>query len=225
MENKKSKLGLGILIGVLIGLVLGLGSFIIYDKVINKDKNNNIVEDNKNDAEDKKESNNQKKVKLEDKYALEVFGNNINLYLLNNGSLYYKSVESSYIMTFDDIDDTCSHSEDFNNKDLTKFAGLNDIVRIKGANTISTGEAFNVLLITKDGSVYSYVAGNDSAFKVELFEKYKVDDIIKYSPVNGCVNDGTDPNFKTCGATFEILTQEGKTVSGILNTDGTITEK
>ena len=81
MENKKSKLALGILIGVLIGLVLGLGSFIIYDKVINKDKNNNIVEDNKNDAEDKKESNNQKEVKLEDKYALEVFGNNINLYL------------------------------------------------------------------------------------------------------------------------------------------------
>ena len=29
MENKKSKLALGILIGVLIGLVLGLGSFII----------------------------------------------------------------------------------------------------------------------------------------------------------------------------------------------------
>ena len=82
MENKKSKLALGILIGVLIGLVLGLGSFIIYDKVINKDKNNNIVEDNKNDAEDKKESNNQKEVKLEDKYALEVFGNNINLYFL-----------------------------------------------------------------------------------------------------------------------------------------------
>ena len=93
MENKKSKLALGILIGVLIGLVLGLGSFIIYDKVINKDKNNNIVEDNKNDAEDKKESNNQKEVKLEDKYDLEVFGNNINLYLLNNGSLYYKSVK------------------------------------------------------------------------------------------------------------------------------------
>lgn len=137
---------------------------------------------------------------------MEVFGNNINLYLLNNGSLYYKNVESSYIMTFDDIDDTYSHSEDFNNKDLTKFAGLNDIVRIKGANTISTGEAFNVLLIIKDGSVYSYVAGNDSTFKEELFEKYKVDDIIKYSPVNGCVNDGTDPNFKTCGATFEILT-------------------
>ena len=40
MENKKSKLALGILIGVLIGLVLGLGSFIIYDfsKVTDKIK-------------------------------------------------------------------------------------------------------------------------------------------------------------------------------------------
>ena len=54
MENKqKNKLGLGILIGVLIGLFLGLGAFIIYDKVIDKDKKENVVDNKKNDGIDK----------------------------------------------------------------------------------------------------------------------------------------------------------------------------
>lgn len=58
MENKqKNKLGLGILIGVLIGLFLGLGAFIIYDKVIDKDKKENVVDNKKNDGIDKDQSN------------------------------------------------------------------------------------------------------------------------------------------------------------------------
>lgn len=40
-ENKKSKLGLGILIGVLVALVIGLAGFIVYDKVLSNDNNNN----------------------------------------------------------------------------------------------------------------------------------------------------------------------------------------
>lgn len=41
MENKqKSKLGLGILIGVLIAVIILLTGYIVYDKVIDKDKNN-----------------------------------------------------------------------------------------------------------------------------------------------------------------------------------------
>ncbi len=46
METNKSKIGVGILIGILIGLILGLGSFIIYDKVINKEPENVKSEDN-----------------------------------------------------------------------------------------------------------------------------------------------------------------------------------
>ena len=58
MENKqKNKLGLGILIGVLIGLFLGLGAFIIYDKVIDKDKKENVVDNKKNDGIYKDQSN------------------------------------------------------------------------------------------------------------------------------------------------------------------------
>ena len=41
MEIKqKSKLGLGILIGVLIAVIILLTGYIVYDKVIAKDKNN-----------------------------------------------------------------------------------------------------------------------------------------------------------------------------------------
>ena len=45
MEEKKSKLGLGIVIGVLIGLVIGLTSFIIYDKGSNDTKLNDVGKD------------------------------------------------------------------------------------------------------------------------------------------------------------------------------------
>ena len=38
-ENKKSKLGLGILIGVLVSLIIGLAGFIVYDKVLSEDNN------------------------------------------------------------------------------------------------------------------------------------------------------------------------------------------
>jgi len=47
-ENKKSKLGLGILIGVLITLVVCMGTFIIYDKVLNNNDDNSKIEDNDN---------------------------------------------------------------------------------------------------------------------------------------------------------------------------------
>ena len=40
MEERKSKLGLGIFIGVLIGLVIGLTSFIVYDKIANNGSKN-----------------------------------------------------------------------------------------------------------------------------------------------------------------------------------------
>lgn len=61
-ENKKSKLGLGILIGLLIAVVLGLTGFIIYDKVLTKDdnnqiENNNYKEENNSEQADKEESN------------------------------------------------------------------------------------------------------------------------------------------------------------------------
>ena len=48
METKKSKLGLGIFMGVLIGLIIGLSGFIIYDKVVNNNKDNSMVKDNQN---------------------------------------------------------------------------------------------------------------------------------------------------------------------------------
>lgn len=40
-EKKKSKLGLGILIGILMILVIGLVSFIVYDKMLSKERDNN----------------------------------------------------------------------------------------------------------------------------------------------------------------------------------------
>lgn len=54
-ENKKSKLGLGILIGVLVTLVLCMGVFIVYDKFLtkgNNDSNNEQLENNNTENEE-----------------------------------------------------------------------------------------------------------------------------------------------------------------------------
>ena len=48
-ENKKSKLGLGIIIGVLVSLVIGLTGFIVYDKVSSDDNNKVENENTSND--------------------------------------------------------------------------------------------------------------------------------------------------------------------------------
>ena len=58
MENKKNKLGLGILIGILIGLIIGLPGYIICDKFIdnNKDKQeikNDNIQKKDDEADDK----------------------------------------------------------------------------------------------------------------------------------------------------------------------------
>lgn len=47
-ENKNNKLGLGILIGLLLAIIIGLVGFIVYDKVISKDNNNEQVEQGNN---------------------------------------------------------------------------------------------------------------------------------------------------------------------------------
>ncbi len=54
-ENKKSKLGLGILIGVLVALVIGLAGFIAYDMVLSDD--NHKVEENDTSKEETVELN------------------------------------------------------------------------------------------------------------------------------------------------------------------------
>ena len=56
-ENKKSKLGLGILIGVLVTLVIGLSVFIIYDKVLSNDDNQSEVNESNNNSNDSSNEN------------------------------------------------------------------------------------------------------------------------------------------------------------------------
>lgn len=60
-EKQKSKFGLGILVGVLITLVIGLSVFIIYDKVLNKENNDNneIKEELTDNGKDENQTSNE----------------------------------------------------------------------------------------------------------------------------------------------------------------------
>lgn len=49
-EPQKSKFGQGLITGILVCLVIGLSAFIIYDKVLSKDKDNNTNSDNQQEV-------------------------------------------------------------------------------------------------------------------------------------------------------------------------------
>lgn len=81
-ENKKSKLGLGILIGLLIAIIIGLVGFIVYDKVLSKTddieqvENNDKVETENNPNDDKQESISNDRIEpllINDKEVVETF--------------------------------------------------------------------------------------------------------------------------------------------------------
>lgn len=118
-------------------------------------------------------------------------GANVFYGYINNGALYYfteshEGNNSGYISTF------------MPSSEMKKYAGLNNIKRIKTYN-IGTGVKVVPLLITEDGKVYSVTFYGEKDIKVELYEplkNYKVEDILshegeEYSEFKLLLKDGT----------------------------------
>ena len=228
-EVKEKKKSNSVLVWILVIIVIGLVGYIVYTDFVRP----SLLKDNEvGEKEESNEGENQENivgndvrssVPVEDTYAFHVhtMWNNkleIDYYLLNDGKLYYKTLSDvdQYYGTYDFYGDEM-------NKDLVEFEGLTNIKRIKGVNTLSTGMAFNVLLITEDGKVYEYMPNTKKVVVNEYLKEYKIDDMIHYGKVNGCAGDGTTP-IVTCGGSYKFTTLDGKTYDVTLNMDGTITE-
>ena len=204
-----------IVITILVVLVLGLGCFIIYDKVIDKkDKNENLVEEKiENKDEEKNDKITEFDVPITDTYAFGVnnysSGSTIEFYILNNGKLYYKIVkdwitdQSSDVYTYD------YNSASYKTKELTEYTKLTNIKRIKGVNSFSTGVAFNLLLITEDGKVYTLDLDNNYDLvlaEATEFSDYEVADVLEYNKAVGC-------GSPSCYSNHKILLKDGSIVT------------
>ncbi len=244
--KKKSNKGKNIIIILLILIILGLTGYILYDKGIIFSNNNQEadctkcnVSDNKDENKTKDDNNNNNNefskksdVPIEDTYALSVNSSQsgyIDFYLLNNGVLYYKTVKEEEACKKENGFEDCWYqtsilNPEYENADrkLTKFNGITNIRRIKGTNTVSTGQDFNVLLITEDGKVYEYFVGSSEARLENMVKDYDVDDIIEYVRLPGCL---MAPEETSCGGSFKIITKDGRTVTGEMDHQGKIIEK
>lgn len=137
-ENKKSKLGLGILIGLLIALVIGLTGFIIYDKVLVDDEDNKQVvnSDTTNNAE--KEENDSVNDSLVDisSSELKIILEKINVY------------DSRFSVSYP-IKDFISFSKNMSNQDKLSFLYSN-------LSDYSYGQSFSKNDLGEVASKYFY---------------------------------------------------------------------
>lgn len=129
-ENKKNKMGIGILIGVLITLVIGLTGFIVYDKLLSK-SDNNIQQENNNEVEFDEEidssvsnlkeiSNSDLKIILGKINVYDIaFGNS---YPINNFSEFSNSISNQDKLKFMFVNISGSFLEKFNKSDLEMVA-------------------------------------------------------------------------------------------------------
>lgn len=217
MNNKN------VLIMILVLIIICLIGYICYDKLIIKNDTieniNNVVENSKNDS--------QKDIVLpKDKiaFSIEKYNEKILsiLYVVgDDGNLYYylnndtsKDLEKDYLYSYNNTDFDGSK---FMEENLIKYKDLNNIKRIEGTNTISTGTAFNLLVITNDGKVYNvWYDYNQNIFAQNVisdFSKYNVDEIIYYKSAIGCIKGNN------CISKFKIKTNDGKIIEDTINND------
>ena len=157
---------------------------------------------------------NENNINISDRYAfaLDNYGQNrklrLQIYFVDNGYLYYQIKELDNKSDEDLIEYTQDLPSSLKTKKLNKFTKLSNIKRIKGANTISNGVDFDIIAITEDGKVYEIINNNGSLStnEIEDFKDYKVDDIINYEPIEGCING------QKCESKYTIKTIDGKEI-------------
>lgn len=187
-------------------------------------KKNNTIE-NMNNVAENSENDSQKDIVLpKDKiaFSIEKYNDKILsiLYVVgDDGNLYYylnndtsKDLEKDYLDSYNNTD---LDGSKFMEENLIKYKDLNNIKRIEGTNTTSTGTAFNLLAITNDGKVYNvWYDYNQSLFAQNVisdFSKYNVDEIIYYKPAIGCIKGNN------CNSKFKIKTNDGKIIEDTIS--------
>lgn len=226
-ENNKNVF----IITLLILIIICLTFYICYDKLIIKTENNNILENNntlnnkQNDNINNNLDNTQKEIILpKDKvaFSIERYNDKIIsiLYALGDDeNLYYylntdtsKDLEKDYIYSYNNSD---LNGSKFMEENLIKYKDLNNIKRIMGTNTTSTGTSFNLLAITNDGKVFSiwydYTQNKFTLNIISDFSKYNVDEIIYYKPAIGCIKGNN------CSSKFKIKTTDGKIIEDTIS--------
>ncbi len=235
-EEPKNNNGMKALLAILIVGVFLVVGLLTYKIFVTDKKNNN---EDGNTVEKSKESspttvdNNEttKNVPVEDTFAiyLEKTGNEVYMkyYVLDNGSVYESNaLQEKANPDFYQYGTSILAKKELN---LKKVSVLSNVKRIKGTIGIGSDASTGLLVVTNDGEVliYNFRKPGDEGtiIKAKFLDEYKVDDIIDYSFVPVCVNVNDDPNFKTCGGSYHIMTTDGNEYNYTVKTDGTLVKR
>lgn len=222
MKNKKDNV-VKILLIVLIVLVLFLIGLLGFKLFL---PNNEEKVDNNNEEVSEVSTNDD--VLFEDLFAVSVSaytGNGVlTYYFIEDGKLFEAKQEGVQDFKYPKVVNNVYPTTNVNVKEIT---GLPKIKRLKGFIGVGSDDSYGLLVVAENGEVYT-VNISEFAFgkvsKTQFLDDYKVDDIISYYAVAGCVSDGS-AEFKTCGGEYNIIDQDGNKHHYVVNTDGTLEKK
>ncbi len=197
MEERKSKLGLGIFIGVLIGLVIGLTSFIVYDKVIDKGSNDTKLNDvgkdinnsdNKTTDDTKNnDSNNSFDLSKVDFKKPAINGKSGDVYDVHDEGIDYMSIELSN-------DNTVIISIDFSKYGIY-------FENFKTENSIKKYVVDNFTKKVKKAYLFPYTTSGGSIAALYLMEDGTVEYTLIYEQLE---NDPTVTSMKSSGKILNV---------------------
>ena len=159
--------------------------------------------------EDKKEEETTTKSEIpySDKLVYSTYGDVLNIYLLDDGYVYYKTSASRFagINVCSTKEEYCKTNPTYNN-DMNKIEGLENIKRLKYvSNLAASDESFVLYAIANDGDVY----------KVEGSKATKTD----YTNVDDLTYVDYDESY------YEFSTLDGKTLKQEVKGGGVVTKE
>ena len=194
-EPKKNSKVLVIITFIVIGLTFFVSGYNVKGIIDNFSKPKE--EEKKEEKEEKKEETVtpvKDDVPYTDKVVYSTYGGGLTMYLIDNGSVYYKTSASLFagLNVCPSKEEYCKGNPTYNN-DMNKIDGLEGIKRLKYVvDLAASDERFTLFAISEEGSVYR-VDGS----KVTKLEYSDIKDLV---------------NVSMSESTYEFSTNKGETI-------------
>ena len=141
---------------------------------------------------------NSQTIKAEDQYVVSTYGDELIVYMINNGKLYYKYSKDKIagLNVCPSTEEYCTANSTYTNK-MELVTGVSNVVKVKHTVKIpAQGETFAFFAIDSKGDVYEL----NKTTATKFLENKKVVDLVSFK------SDGTTNNY------YEFSTSTGKNV-------------
>jgi hypothetical protein len=199
-ENKKSSKVLVIVTFITIGLTFFISGYNVRG-MFNDNKEETVKKEEKEEEkkEEPTESTVSSDVPYSDKVVYGSYGDIFTLYLIDNGSVYYKTSASRFagLNVCPTKEEYCKSNTSYNN-DMVKISDIENVKRLKYVSDLdASDERFIVYAITNNGEVYT-ISGS-TATKTDL------------TNIDNLMYVDYDEKY------YEFTTKDGKTIKKNIN--------